>query len=125
MIEHKGVNYDAGTVTDVNWRSDYNPQTVERELEIIKNDLHCNAVGISGKDIGRVVVTAEAALNQGLEAWLNPSDWTNKPPEPTLTYITEAAKAAQPLYEHYPDKVVFSIGSEFTHLCKVSYRARH
>jgi hypothetical protein len=61
-----------------------------------------------------VVVTAEAAWNQGLETWLNPADWTNKPPEPTLAYITEAAKAAQPLYEHYPDKVVFSIGSEFT-----------
>jgi hypothetical protein len=31
MIEHKGINYDVGTVTDVNWRPDYNPQTVERE----------------------------------------------------------------------------------------------
>ena len=114
MIEHKGVNDDVGTVMGGNWRPDYNPQTVEREIEIIKNDLHCNAIGISGKDIGRIAVTAEAALNQGLEAWLNPADWTNKPPEPTLAYITEAAKAAQPLYERYPGKVVFSIGSEFT-----------
>lgn len=114
MIEQKGINYDVGTVMGGNWRSDYDPQTVQRELEIIKHDLHCNAVGISGKDIGRVVVTAEAALNQRLEAWLNPADWTNKPPEPTLTYITEAARAAQPLHEHYPGKVVFSVGSEFT-----------
>ncbi|KLU60498.1 hypothetical protein CEB3_c33490 [Peptococcaceae bacterium CEB3] len=114
MIEHRGVNYDVGTVMGVNWRPDYHPQTTERELEIIKNDLHCNAVGISGKDINRVVVTAEAALSLGLEAWLNPSDWTNKPPEPTLAYITEAAKAAQPLHERYPGKVVLSVGSEFT-----------
>ena len=114
MIEHKGINYDVGTVMGGNWRPDYNPQTVQRELEIIKNDLHCNAVGISGKDIGRVMLTAETALNQGLEAWLNPADWTNKPPEPTLAYITEAAKAAQPLHERYPGKVVFSVGSEFT-----------
>lgn len=114
MIEHKGINYDVGTVMGGNWRPDYDPQTVERELEIIKDDLHCNAVGISGKDIGRVMVTAEAALNQGLEAWLNPADWNNKPPEPTLAYITQAAKAAQPLYERYPGKVVFSVGSEFT-----------
>ena len=64
MIEHKGINYDVGTVTDVNWRPDYNPQTVERELEIIKNDLHCNAVGISGKDIGRVVVTLSMLCNK-------------------------------------------------------------
>lgn len=114
MIEHKGINYDVGTVMGSNWRPDYHPQTVRRELEIIKNDLHCNAVGISGKDIGRVMVTAEAALNQGLEAWLNPADWNNKPPEPTLAYITEAAKAAQSIHERYPGKVVFSVGSEFT-----------
>ena len=110
----KGVNYDVGTKMGVNWRPDYDPSTVHRELEIIKNDLHCNAVGISAKDIGRVVVTAEDALSQGLEAWLNPADWNNKPPEPTIAYITEAARAAQPLHERYPGKVVFSIGSEFT-----------
>lgn len=114
MIAHRGVNYDVGTVMGTNWRPDYHPQVVERELEIIKNDLHCNAVGISGKDIGRVMLTAEAALNQGLEAWLNPDDWMNKPPEPTLAYITEAARAAQPLHERYPGKVVFCVGGEFT-----------
>jgi hypothetical protein len=113
-MDIKGINYDVGTVMGVNWRPDYDPQTVQREIEIIKSDLHCNAIGISGKDIGRVVTTAEAALSLGLEAWLNPADWTNKPAKPTLTYITEAAKAAQPLHERYPDKVVFSLGSEFT-----------
>jgi len=110
----KGVNYDVGTVMGVNWRPDYDPNTVQRELEIIKKDLHCNSVGISGKDIGRVMLTAETALSLGLEAWLNPADWGNKPPEPTLSYITEAAKAARPLHERYPGKVVFSLGSEFT-----------
>lgn len=113
-MKHKGVNYDVGTVMGGNWRPDYHPQTVERELEIIKNDLHCNAVGISGKDIGRVMLTAEAALSQGLEVRLNPADLTNKPPEATLAYITEAAKATQPLHERYPGKVVFSVGGEFT-----------
>src|SRR3984957_4788025 len=110
----KGVNYDVGTQMGVNWRPDYDPKIVRRELEIIKSDLHCNAVGISGKDIGRVVVTAEDALNKGLEAWLHPADWNNKPPEPTLAYIVEAAKSAQPLHKRYPGKVVFSVGSEFT-----------
>lgn len=110
----KGVNYDVGTVMGVNWRPDYSPETVQRELEIIKKDMHCNAVGISGKDIGRVMLTAEAALSLGLEAWLNPADWGDKPPEPTLAYIVQAAKAAQPLQERYPGKVVFSLGSEFT-----------
>jgi hypothetical protein len=110
----KGVNYDVGTVMGVNWRPDYDPIVVQRELEIIANDLRCNAVGISGKDIGRVLSTAEAAISHGLEAWLNPSDWSDKPPAATLAYITEAARAAQPLHERYPGKVVLSIGSEFT-----------
>jgi len=110
----KGVNYDVGTEMGVNWRPDYNPVTVLRELEIIKQDLHCNAVGISGKNIDRVVLTAEGALSQGLDAWLNPADWNNKSPEATLNYILEAASAAQLLHERYPGKVVFSVGSEFT-----------
>jgi hypothetical protein len=110
----KGVNYDVGTVMGVNWRPDYDPTVVQRELKIIATDLHCNAVGISGKDIGRVLLTAEAAIGYGLEAWLNPSDWGDKPPAATLAYITEAARAAQPLHERYPGKVVLSIGGEFT-----------
>jgi hypothetical protein len=110
----KGVNYDVGTVMGVNWRPDYDPTVVQRELKIIKNDLHCNAVGISGKSIKRVVLTAEAAIDEGLEAWLNPSGWDDKPPAPTLAYIAEAARASQPLHERHPGKVVLSIGSEFT-----------
>jgi hypothetical protein len=110
---HKGINYDVGTVMGVNWRPDYNPTTVHRELEIIKNDLHCSAVGISGKDIGRIIATAEDALNQGLEAWLNPG-CIDKTPDDTLAYIVEAAKATQPLHECYPGKVVFCVGAEFT-----------
>src|SRR3984957_20806502 len=110
----KGVNYDVGTEMGVNWRPDYDPKTVHRELEIIKKDLHCNAVGISGKDIGRVIATAEDALSQGLQAWLHPADWNNRSTEATLDYIIEAAKAAQPLYKRYSGKVVLSIGSEFT-----------
>lgn len=110
----KGVNYDVGTVMGVNWRPDYDPEVVDRELAIIANDLRCNAVGISGKDIGRVLLTAQAAISHGLDAWLNPSDWSDKPPAATLAYITEAARAAQPLHERDPGKVVLSIGSEFT-----------
>jgi hypothetical protein len=113
-MQIKGVNYDVGTVMGVDWRPDYDPKVVQRELEIIKTDLHCNAVGISGKDIARVLLTAEAAISHGLDAWLNPSDWSDKPPAHTLAYITQAAKAAQPLHERFPGKVVLSIGSEFT-----------
>jgi len=109
----RGVNYDVGTDMGIKWRPDYDPQVVDRELEIIERDLHCNAVGISGKDIRRVVVTAEAALRHGLDAWLSPGVF-DRPPQPTLAYITEAARAAQLLHERHPGRVVFSVGSEFT-----------
>jgi hypothetical protein len=113
-MQIKGVNYDVGTVMGVDWRPDYDPKVVQRELAIIKNDLHCNAVGISGKDIGRVLRTAEVAMDQGLDAWLSPSDWHDRPPDATLAYITSAATAAQPLNERHPGKVVLSIGGELT-----------
>ena len=32
LMRTKGINYDVGTEMGVNWRPDYNPQTVEQEL---------------------------------------------------------------------------------------------
>jgi hypothetical protein len=37
----KGIDYDAGRVTVVNWRPDYSTALVRREMEIIQADLHC------------------------------------------------------------------------------------
>lgn len=71
----KGVNYDAGAVMGFNWRPDFDMPTVRRELEIIKNDLHCNAVRIDAQDIRRVTAAAQAALDQGLDVWFSPILW--------------------------------------------------
>jgi hypothetical protein len=40
----------------------FDADVVHRELEIIKNDLHCNAVRICGLDIDRLMVATEDAL---------------------------------------------------------------
>jgi hydroxymethylpyrimidine/phosphomethylpyrimidine kinase len=63
----KGVCYDIGTVYYFNWRPNFDPEIVQRELEIIKADMHCNAVKIGGFNIDRLMITAEDALRQGLE----------------------------------------------------------
>ena len=42
-MERKGVSYDVGRVMAGNWRPDFDPKVVQRELEIIRNDLHCSA----------------------------------------------------------------------------------
>jgi hypothetical protein len=112
-MKRKGVSYDVGRVMFGNWRPDYDPKVVHRELEIIKNDLHCNAVRICGLDIDRLRTTAEDALENGLEVWLSPELW-DKSPEKTLDYVAKAATDAEKLREKWPEQLVFSIGSELT-----------
>ena len=65
---------------------------MHRELEIVKNDLHCNAVRICGQDIDRLVTAGRDALEQGLEVWVSPELWDNSP-EDTLDYVMEAPNA--------------------------------
>jgi hypothetical protein len=109
----RGVDYDAGAVMGMNWRPHFDIPTVRREFEIIKNDLHCNAVRIDAQDIGRVAVAAQAALDQGLDAWFYPVLWDRNPRE-TLEYIKKGAAVAEPLRARHPDMVVFCLGGELT-----------
>ena len=87
-MNRKGVTYDVGSVMSGNWRPNFDPEIVNPELQIIKNDLHRNAVRITGYDIGRLIIAAEDALKQGLEVWLSPTVW-DKSPRTTLDYITK------------------------------------
>jgi len=109
----KGVSYDVGRVMGGNWRPTFDPKVVHRELEIIKNDLHCNSVRICGLDIQRLMVAADQALKLGLEVWLSPEMW-DKGQEETLAYISKAAAAAENLRSLWPHKLVFLVGSELT-----------
>jgi len=112
-MKRKGMNYDVGRVMmGENWRPVFNPAIVHRELEIIKNDLHCNAVRICGLNIDRLMTASEDALKQGLEVWLSPEMW-DKSQEETLDYLVKAAAAAEKLRQRWP-QLVFSLGSELT-----------
>ncbi len=109
----KGVCYDSGSYMAFNWRPDFDAAIVRRELEIIKKDLHCNAVKITGSDIGRLTTSSRAALKQGLEVWFSPTVW-DKAQDATQALIVKAAREAEKLNQEYPDKVVFVVGGEFT-----------
>jgi hypothetical protein len=109
----KGVSYDAGRVMGINWRPDFDPDIVRRELEIIGDDLHCNAVRICGRDIKRTITCAHLAIEEGLEVWLSPELW-DRSPEATLQYITRAATEAEALQKRWPDRIALSVGSELT-----------
>lgn len=100
-MNRRGVCYDVGTVFSgfpwrVHTRPVLGPPTIRRELQIIRDALHCNAVRITGRDIGRLVTAAEAALDLGLEVWLSPAMY-EKSPDQTLGYYLAAATAAEKL----------------------------
>ena len=109
----RGVCYDVGRVLYGDWRKDYSPALVHRELEIIARDLHCNAVRICARDVDRLVVAAKYALGMGLEVWLSPELW-NKSPKDTLNHLLAAAEAAEELRKAWPEQVVLSVGTELT-----------
>lgn len=70
-LKRRGLNYDVGTHTrgeGFSSRGEFDPAVVRREMEIIRAELHCNAIRISGQDIGRLTLAAEEALGQGMEA---------------------------------------------------------
>ena len=112
-MKFKGVTYDVGSVMDGNWRPSFDMKVVHRELEIIKNDLHCNAVRIRGFDIDRLMKSAEDALEQGLHVWLVPQMW-DKSPQKTMACIVKAAGRAEMLRQNSPDNLVLVIGGELT-----------
>lgn len=111
-MNRKGVCYDSGSYMAFNWRPYFDAAGVRRELEIIRKDLHCNAVRITGSDIGRLTTSSRAALEQGLEVWISPTVWGAQ--DSTLALTVKAAGEAERLSQEYPDKVVFVVGGEFT-----------
>jgi len=117
-MERKGINYDVGTIfhAGVSSREHLPPDVIKREMQIIKNDLHCNAVRISGYDIQRLTTAAEFALRQGLEVWFSPAH-VNATEQETLDYFASCAQAADKLRQQWPH-VVFVTGCELTMFMK-------
>ncbi len=118
-MRHKGVHYDTGTVfrgpgyAISTRRKQPDMSVVRRELEIISNDLHANAVRIVGSDVERLTAATQAALDLGLEVWFSPA-FFEYPPEETTSRLAAAAAAAAPLERAHPGRVIFVAGSELT-----------
>ncbi|MBB4688689.1 hypothetical protein [Amycolatopsis jiangsuensis] len=69
----KGMTYDTGFVrAGGTSRVDFEPAVVRRELQIIRDDLHCTAVQIIGGDADRLELAARSAAELGLEVWFSP-----------------------------------------------------
>jgi hypothetical protein len=113
-MNRKGVCYDMGRALEGrNWRPVFERREVRRELQIIRDDLHCNAVKIHAQDLSRLTWTAGQALELGLETWLAPDLW-DEDADTTVGYITDAARAAEELRAGYPGRVFLSVAAEST-----------
>ena len=61
----KGINYDTGFINKgVSSREPFDIAVVTRELHIIRDDLHCNAVRDTGGDPARLDIAAGIAVER-------------------------------------------------------------
>jgi hypothetical protein len=109
----KGISYDTGFISNTrNAREPFDPEVVKRELRIIRDDLHCNAVRIMGGDPERLEVAATYAADLGLEVWFSPYPLELTTDE-LLALFTDCAERAEQLRRRGAE-VVFVTGAELS-----------
>ena len=109
----RGMTYDTGFVVHGRISSEhFDPAVVRRELTIIRDDLHCNAVHIIGGDPDRLELAADAAAELGLEVWFSPYP-LELDPEQILALFRDCAERAERLRQQGA-AVVFVAGVELS-----------
>jgi hypothetical protein len=109
----KGICYDTGFFNrGVSTHEPFDPEVVARELRVIRDDLHCNAVRITGGDLERLKSAASSAAAAGLEVWLSPFT-TDLTADELLDFLAGCADHAERL-RHQGAEIVLLTGSELT-----------
>ncbi|MFI5932151.1 hypothetical protein ACIA6A_08320, partial [Actinoplanes sp. NPDC051494] len=109
----RGIAYSTGFVIDgINSVEPFDPDLVRRELAVIRDDLHCNAVHIVGGDPERLEFAARTAAGLGLEIWFSPYPLELEP-EQVLTLFLDCADRAERLRAQGAE-VVLVTGAELT-----------
>jgi hypothetical protein len=109
----KAISYDTGFM--LNGRSSrepFDPEVVKRELCIIRDDLHCNAVRVMGGDPERLELAATHAADLGLEVWFSPYPLELTVDE-LLSLLADCAERAERLRRRGAE-VVFVTGAELS-----------
>ncbi|MDJ0463832.1 hypothetical protein [Streptomyces sp. H27-C3] len=97
-------------------RTTFDPEVVQREMRVIREDLHCTAVRVTGGDPDRLEIAATHAAGAGLEVWLCPFTCGLTTDE-LLAFLADCAERAERLRTQGAE-IVFLTGSElslFTH----------
>jgi hypothetical protein len=110
----KGIDYDLGVsyLPGICSRPTFKRAQVRREIEIIKNDLHCNAIRLNGTDLERLAYAGECAISQGLQVWMLPK-YVDACAQDALLYLAECARMAEKLRQRSPE-VILIAGCELT-----------
>ena len=109
-----GISYDTGWVRNGQCSRDpLDPEVVRRELRIIRDDLHCNAVRVMGGDPERLELVATWAAELGLEVWFSPYPLELTTDE-LLSLFADCADRAERLRRRRGAKVVFVAGAELS-----------
>ena len=108
----KGITYDTGFIHGGISREHFEADVVRRELTIIRDDLHCNAVRVIGGDPDRLETAATIAAGLGLEVWFSPfvCDLTEAE---MLDLLRDCASRAERV-RRTGAEVVFVTGGELT-----------
>jgi hypothetical protein len=96
-VRAKGINFDTGFFNPhTTTREPFDPEVVRREMRVIRDDLHCTAVRITGGDPNRLEIAAQYAAEAGLEIWFCP--FTNGlTQDGLLALVAECADRAERL----------------------------
>lgn len=108
----RGINYDTGFLPGDGSRARFTPDVVARDLRVIAEELHCDAVRISGRDPERLTLAAEHAAEHGLEIWFAPFP-VDVPQAAMLDLFADCAARAERLRAGGAS-VRFVAGCEFT-----------
>jgi hypothetical protein len=108
-----GITYDTGfTSAGTTTHEPFDEAVVAEELRIIREELNCDAVRITGGDAGRLETAARHAARAGLEVWYSPftNDLTQ---DALLAFLVDGAERAERLRREGAE-VVFLTGSEIS-----------
>lgn len=109
----RGINYDTGFISKgTTTREPFDPQIVRREMQIIRSDLHCNGVRITGGYAERLEIAASYAAEAGLEVWFCPFTH-NLTADEVLALLADCAERAERLRAQGAE-IVFVTGSELS-----------
>src|SRR5579859_5353930 len=111
-LRARGICYDTGFSFDGVTRRPFNHEVVRRELQVIRDDLHCTAVRLFGDDLDQLEFAARHAADLGLEVWFSPFPYQLTPDE-MLTMLADGAARAEQIRRQGAE-VVFVTGAELS-----------